>query len=558
VSPVEIAALPLWHSALLLTPAAAAGAAGVAASRAPTVAQAWRWARAAAAVMLMASAAATAVRTVSDPGAGALWRSDTVGVAVLMLVSFVGWVVVRYSEAYLSGDPRQRSYIRGLLTTLAAVAIVVIANNLLLLTLAWMATSLALHGMLTFFGDRPVALAVAHKKFLLARCADVCMLGAVVAFGAAFGTLRIDRIAAQAAAATTLPTGARIGIALIATAALLKCAQLPFHGWLIQVMEAPTPVSALLHAGVVNIGGFVLLRVAPVVDRAVETRTLLVIVGTTTAVIAALVMTTRVSIKVALAWSTCAQMGFMLVQCGLGLWEMALLHLLAHSLYKAHAFLGAGGAVRQTQRNQLVPDRGPATIASIVTATSVAVVGTGAVALAWGRLAFTEPLSVTVWVMAGIVALALVPLVRFRGNHVRRRAGVAVTLGAIALPVVYLGMHEVFARLVPHGSATPPALLVVVGTAFALLFVVQTFCAVAPAARLPQRLYPWIYGGLFLDEAFTRLAFAVWGPPRPRPQPSPLPRPTARPLCGPPLPAATETIPYPLAHRAPQPIGPQA
>jgi hypothetical protein len=235
--------------------------------------------------MLLASGAAAAVRTVSDPRAGTLWRSDTVGVAVLMLVSFVGWVVVRYSETYLSGDPHQRSYIKGLLSTLTAVTIVVIANNLLLLTLAWMATSLALHGMLTFFGDRPVALAVAHKKFLLARCADVCMLGAVLAFGSTYDTLRLDRIVADAAAATTLPTSARIGIALIATAALLKCAQLPFHGWLIQVMEAPTPVSALLHAGVVNIGGFVLLRVAPVVDRAVETRTLLVIVGTTTAVI---------------------------------------------------------------------------------------------------------------------------------------------------------------------------------------------------------------------------------------------------------------------------------
>lgn len=92
-------------------------------------------------------------------------------------------------------------------------------------------------------------------------------------------------------------------------AAVLKCARLPFHGWLIQVMEAPTPVSALLHAGVVNLGGVVLLRFAPVVDRAVETRALLVVVGVLTAVVASLVMTTRVSVKVSLAWSTCARWG---------------------------------------------------------------------------------------------------------------------------------------------------------------------------------------------------------------------------------------------------------
>jgi NAD(P)H-quinone oxidoreductase subunit 5 len=314
----------------------------------------------------------------------------------------------------------------------------------------------------------------------------------------------------------------------------------------------------LLHAGVVNIGGFVLLRVAPVVDRAVETRTLLVIVGTTTAVIAALVMTTRVSIKVALAWSTCAQMGFMLVQCGLGLWEMALLHLLAHSLYKAHAFLGAGGAVRQTQRSQLVPAPGPATIASIVTATSVAVIGTGAVALAWERLAFAQPLSGRVWVMAGIVALALVPLVRSRANHDRPRAMVALAIGAVAVPVVYLGMHEAFARLVPHGAAPPLALLILVGIAFALLFVMQSLCTVWPAAKVLQRLYPWIYGGLFLDETFTRLVFTVWGPPRTIPHPTPLPHPSATPLFSAPSPAGSETIQYPLAQSAPQPIGPQA
>ncbi len=556
MSPVAYAALPLWHSALLLAPAAAASTAAVAASRLATVGQAWRWARAASVAMLVAATAAGVVRAITEPRAGALWRSDTVGMAVLLLVSFIAWVVIRYSEAYLSGDPCQRRYIQGLLATLAAVAVVVIANNLLVLTLAWTSTSLALHGLLTFFRDRPVALAVAHKKFLLARCADLSMLGAVVAFATTFHTLRLDRIVAAAATTTTLPGGARVGVALVAVACLLKCAQLPFHGWLIQVMEAPTPVSALLHAGVVNIGGFVLLRIAPMVDRAVETRALLVIVGTATAVIAALVMTTRVSVKVALAWSTCAQMGFMLVQCGVGLWEMALLHLLAHSLYKAHAFLGAGGTVRQTQRRQLALEPPRATATATTVATVVAVSGTAAVGWMWGRLPFAEPLTRTVWVMAGIVALALVPLVRSPSHRGRRRPTAAVLLGAVAVVLAYLGLHEVFGRLVPHGAPAPPALLVVVGVAFALLFVVHALCAVAPATRLTQRFYPWIYGGLFLDEAFTRLAFAIWGPPRPQTQPSLLPQPAATPRIAAPSQLANEPIPHRPAPATPQPIGP--
>jgi NAD(P)H-quinone oxidoreductase subunit 5 len=134
---------------------------------------------------------------------------------------------------------------------------------------------------------------------------------------------------------------------LLVASAALKCAQLPFHGWLIQVMEAPTPVSALLHAGVVNIGGFLMIRLAPLMTQSEIAQTLLVICGCTTAVIAALVMTTRVSIKVALAWSTCAQMGFMLLECGLGAYPLALLHIVAHSWLQS-AFVPRLGLRRRT------------------------------------------------------------------------------------------------------------------------------------------------------------------------------------------------------------------
>ena len=105
---------------------------------------------------------------------------------------------------------------------------------------------------------------------------------------------------------------------LFVLAAVLKTALLPLHGWLIQVMEAPTPVSALLHAGVVNIGGFILIRLAELISLAPVAQVVLVVAGSLSAVLAGLVMLSRVSIKVRLAWSTCAQMGFMLAQCGLG------------------------------------------------------------------------------------------------------------------------------------------------------------------------------------------------------------------------------------------------
>jgi len=517
-------ALPTWHSILLLSPALAAIVAVVVVRFAGSVQSAWTVARISTVVMLVAAAAAIALRAAVGVRSGWIARADTLSVTMLALATFVGWVVVRYSQNYLNGDPGERRYIGRLLATLAAVCLVAVANDLIVLMLAWMATSLAMHGLLTFYGHRRAAVAAAHKKFLLARCADVCMLGAIVAFFVAFDTLRIDEIVAAAASSVSLPTSARIGIALIGLAAILRCAQLPFHGWLIQVMEAPTPVSALLHAGVVNLGGFVLLRFAPVVDRAVETRAMLVVFGSITAAIAALVMTTRVSIKVSLAWSTCAQMGFMLLQCGLGVWEMALLHLIAHSLYKANAFLSAGGTVRQTQRRHLADSALVPTITTTALAAVAAVAGTIAVGWAWSRLPFGESLSASVWLLAGVVALAVVPLISPLSGAAKRLAQPATVAAAVAVPVVYFGLHEVFGQLVPHGAAAPLALLIIVALALGATFMVQSLCMMRPSGSVVRRLYPWIYGGLFLDESFTRLAFRVWPPPTPGPiQSSPIP-----------------------------------
>jgi NADH:ubiquinone oxidoreductase subunit 5 (subunit L)/multisubunit Na+/H+ antiporter MnhA subunit len=134
---------------------------------------------------------------------------------------------------------------------------------------------------------------------------------------------------------------------LLAFAALLKSAQFPTHGWLTEVMEAPTPVSALLHAGIVNAGGFLLVRFADLMLTAPGILAAVAIVGGFTALFGALVMLTQPAVKTSLAWSTVAQMGFMMLECGLGLFPLALLHIVVHSFYKAHAFLASGGAVEQ-------------------------------------------------------------------------------------------------------------------------------------------------------------------------------------------------------------------
>ncbi|WP_200932974.1 proton-conducting transporter membrane subunit [Brevundimonas sp. Leaf168] len=161
-----------------------------------------------------------------------------------------------------------------------------------------------------------------------------------------YGTADIGKILANAkdGQGGGLAVGAA---ALLALAAVLKSAQFPLHSWLTEVMEAPTPVSALLHAGVINAGGFLLIRFADVMLLAPGVMAPLVVLGGFTALFGSLVMLTQPAVKTSLAWSTVAQMGFMTMQCGLGLFPLALLHIVAHSLYKTHSFLSSGGAVER-------------------------------------------------------------------------------------------------------------------------------------------------------------------------------------------------------------------
>ncbi len=279
-------------------------------------------------------------------GLGLSARLDAVSGTMLVLVAFVGWIVVRYARTYLDGEARQGWFLGWLCAALASVLFLVQAGNLFQLGAAWIATGYALRQLLLFYPERVAAQRAARKKRLFSAIGAVALVAALVLVRIDFGTSEIAEINALARAgdASWLSVAAA---ALLALAALLKSAQFPTHGWLTEVMEAPTPVSALLHAGVINAGGFLLIRFADVMVSAPGVLAVLAIVGGFTALFGALVMLTQPAVKTSLAWSTVAQMGFMMLQCGLALFPLALLHIVAHSLYKAHAFLASGGAVEQ-------------------------------------------------------------------------------------------------------------------------------------------------------------------------------------------------------------------
>lgn len=333
----------------LLAPIALALAAGIA-FRGPGLrpAESLRWAGRAALVALAAAAASLALLVLGGAGSAplALVRLDAVSATMLLLVSFVGWVVVRYAATYLDGEPRQGPFTGWLCLTLAAALLLVQAGNLVLLALAWGAAGFGLQRLLLFYPDRPQARRAARKHAIFARAGDAALAAAALLLAAGFGTADIAAINA-AARAGEAPGAAAGAAALLALAALLKSAQFPTHGWLTEVMETPTPVSALLHAGLINAGGFLLIRFADVMLGAPGVLAALAMIGGFTALFGGLVMLTQPAVKTALAWSTIAQMGFMLLQCGLALFPLALLHIVAHSLYKAHAFLASGTAVEK-------------------------------------------------------------------------------------------------------------------------------------------------------------------------------------------------------------------
>lgn len=453
---------------------------------------------------------ATVVKTSAAPSAwGLSLRLDSLTAVMLALIATIGFVIVDYSRGYLRGDPGQARHERWLLATLGAVSALVVSNNLVVLALAWTATSLALHQLLTFYRDRPQALIAAHKKFIVSRAADACVLGAVALVASTYGTAAMDEVFERAASAGQ-PRAIDAAMVLLAFAVVLKSAQLPFHGWLIQVMEAPTPVSALLHAGVVNIGGFVLIRLAPLGSRVETAQTILVAVGSITAVLASLIMTTRVSVKVNLAWSTCAQMGFMLVQCGLGAYELALLHLVAHSAYKAHAFLRAGSAVSTWRVQTFAPLQSAPSLGrwlAIAVGSLAVVVGS---ALALGINFEREPALV---VFVPVVGMALARLIG-EGLSFRARPLVASTLLALVVASSYFASHAAVGLVLEstgHGRDLVSAHRVVLALVlFVALFVASFALRAAPQSRAAHALHRALFAGLYLDELFTRLTFRLW------------------------------------------------
>ena len=436
---------------------------------------------------------------------------DIVSGPMFVLVSTIALVVVRYSRAYLAGQRELDRYARYLLLTVASASVLVTANHLAVLVVAWFATDVGLHQLLTFYRTRRQAIIVAHKKFLLSRLADACFVASIVLIGGQLGSLKIDVVNDLARAEGGLSPTLHLATCLLVFGVLLKSAQIPFHGWMQAVMEAPTPVSALLHAGVVNIGGFVMIRLAPLMAHAYIAQSILLGVGLFTTVIAALVMTTRVAVKGVLAWSTIGQMGFMLVQCGLGAWHLALMHLLAHSLYKAHTFLSSGSIVQQWRAGHIV-HHPRMRIWHLFAATILVCAPVAPFYVDLGLPVDRLPTAIAP--LALILALSFAPMIG-RAMAAGLRPLVIAALFTLGASAAYFGWHVVFELLAPQinaGMETSTTQWTIVAAGFGVLYLAQSLLQTRPNGWFSNWLQPHLVSGLYIDDWFTRVTFRLWPP----------------------------------------------
>ena len=433
---------------------------------------------------------------------GSLPFLDWLTAVLLILSTFLFAVICRYSKRYLDGDPGQARFYFWICTTGSCVLALILAQNLLLFAFAWLATSLSLHQLLQFYPERPGALLAARKKFLISRLGDCALAGALVATHQVFGTWDFRQMFAAAEAMKVAgPTHPSVGLAacLLVFAAMLKSAQFPFHSWLPDTMETPTPVSALMHAGIINAGGILVIRLSPIISMSPAALTALAAVGAFTALFGSVVALTQASVKRCLAFSTVAQMGFMMLECGLGAFHLALLHLVAHSLYKAYAFLSSGSAVstEPIEKEQAVG-----------VGYLVAGMVPGAVAWATGQAYFDQP------VLAGIFFIGIAQLVWNSKRGWQVPTGL-LTGGGFTL--VYVGLEKAAAAIVrPLETPQDQILGLAILTLFLMTALLQSQLPLIRRTGVVSAFYVHARNGFYFNTLANRLTIALWPVQEPR------------------------------------------
>lgn len=445
-------------------------------------------------------------------------RLDAVSMVMLAMIALLGFIVMRFSLNYLDGDSRQGVFIGRLAATIASVQLLVLSGNLGLLFVSWVLTSMSLHRLLVFYRERPGAIIAARKKFIVARLGDACLIAACAILYSQFGTGNIETIfqaiKSSLSEGITLP-GIEAAALLFAAAAMLKSAQFPAHGWLIEVMETPTPVSALLHAGLLNAGPFLIIRMAYVMEASTFAPILLIVLGGFTALFASVVFLTQTSVKTALGYSSVAHMGFSLMVCGLGVYPAAMLHLVAHSFYKAHSFLSSGSTIDLVRAAKVTGGKRVGNPFKIVLGIGTAIILYLGFALMWG---IQPDKDLGLLAIGGIMILGLS---RLFTSAFDSTGSIKVMLRVLLLSFVVItsffvlesATHHILTSQLPD-LVQPSFVETIIITGLLLLFAVVVFIQILSPVLASNPTYRSIAihlkNGLYVNTLFDRTVRALY------------------------------------------------
>ena len=272
-----------------------------------------------------------------------MFHIDMISIIMIALVSFIGIVVCFFSRSYMKGDVLYQQFFRNILILLISVTLITVADNLVLFLSAWSCCNIILSRLIVHKSTWKAAKAsgrLAIRNFILGF--SLIILAFSILYKVT-GSLSIQYIVHN----TNDSLYSKIAMILLLIGAMTQSAIWPFHRWLTSSLNSPTPVSAIMHAGIVNGGGVLLVRFAPIYLSAPEILNIIFIFGLTSALLGSLWKLMQHDIKRMLAFSTLSQMGFMFFQFGLGLFASGLSHLCWHGMFKAYLFLASGSAAQE-------------------------------------------------------------------------------------------------------------------------------------------------------------------------------------------------------------------
>lgn len=389
------------------------------------------------------------------------WRLDVVASLLLVFIGALGWVVARFSGVNLRGRARSREVALLLSVVLLSLVVMAVSASIVVVAVGWTASGLLVTALIARAGTpRAPAAARIVRRSLLAG--DLALWVGVWLWAAWLPTTdRGELVVTEGGWQVTVVA------ALLAVACVARTGLVPAHRWLPETAEAPSPVSALLHAGIVNGAGVLGVFAWPVFAASPLVLGALLALGLATVAVGAWSAVVRRDVKGRLAWSTTTQMGYMVVQLGLGLPAMALMHLIAHGSYKSWLFLRAGGAVER-HRNRWTTGRRPGPQA--LTATAAVGVLTALAAPAATRVVEELGPTALVPLLVAVTAVALAGWSVAALERVGVRTAAAVVTGAGALGALYVWAMvgwEALVRPEPSGQvwSDPLALLLVLGAA---------------------------------------------------------------------------------------------